>query len=149
MKSNASKHPEDPRLELVRGLLLDKKYSEKEYREAEWRMWRLIQITRQIYLDTCRKHRESREEDQAAGVPSEYDLTWNERDERWVLTYTRENLFIGAFTTNRAALKDGALLEKIGGPGRVRVYGKKGHCRAREVEFSAGRNTGTIENGSG
>ncbi len=96
-------------------------------------MWRVVQITRGIYLDSQRKHADGRKEDQAADIPSEHDLTWDERDDRWVLTYTRENLFIGAFTTKRAALKDGALLEKIGGPGRVRVFGKKGRCRVREV----------------
>ena len=123
-------------MEFVRELMSDKEYTEKEYREAEWRMWRVIQITRDIYLDSQRKHADGRKEDQAAGVPSEYDLTWNEQNERWVLTYTRENLFIGAFTTKRAALKDGALLEKIGGRGRVRVCGKKGRCRVREVDLS-------------
>ncbi|HIO01749.1 MAG TPA: hypothetical protein EYN14_07310 [Alphaproteobacteria bacterium] len=58
---------------------------------------------------------DGRKEDQAAGTPSEYDLTWD-GGERWILTYTQENLFIVACTTKRAALNDGALRRPVNQP---------------------------------
>lgn len=45
--------PETPRLEFVRELCPD--LSEKEVRMAEWRMWRVIKITRAIYLEDQQK----------------------------------------------------------------------------------------------